>query len=78
MMWWEIFWCCGRFVGVVGDLLAYWEICWRCGRFVGVVKDSLVRKKKIQPVRPTPALQWTKIESEKIVLNNISTLKTIV
>ena len=44
---------------VVGDLLVLWEICWCCGRFIGVVGDLLVRKKKMQPVRPTPALQWT-------------------
>ena len=51
---------------VVGDLLVLWEICWCCGRFIGVVGDLLVRKKKIQPVRPTPALQWTRMGSKKI------------
>ena len=25
---WGIYWTCGRFVGVVGDLLVFWEIYW--------------------------------------------------
>ena len=46
----------------VGDVVGYLSVVWI---FVVVVGYLLLRKNEIQPVRPTPALQWTKIGSEE-------------
>ena len=47
----------------VGDVVGYLSVVWI---FVVVVGYLLLRKNEIQPVRPTPALQWTRMGSKKI------------